>query len=600
MPSKGCVQILNDLVASLRRALASPLVFPSLGHYNSKLMAGLPSYVLYFLLLVGPLVLFHELGHFVVAKLCGVKVVRFSFGFGPRIFGITHGETDYRISLLPLGGYVKMAGDNPAEPLPEADRGRGFLEAAPWKRMLIAVAGPAMNLVLPIAVYFVLALSVAHEGVSPQVGAVMPGSPADQAGVRAGDLIVGVDGHPVRVFDDVRELIGDRAGVALSVAVRRGSELLDLKMTPAPFEESDDIETTHRGVIGVRVGPPPATIGVIDPSSPAYRAGLRSFDRVVSVGGKPVADGFELEAALGAPGAGPLAIVALRGVALGYPGLGPVLLEPVRAELSPGAPSGLVLDDLFVRWLVPGSPAALAGLRVGDRLVALDGKELASWWGFEEAMKRRQTTPVELTVQSAGQAPRTLRLAAQLLKLGTSPVTGAEVKVLTLGLLHDGEPLLPTDRALPRDWIFPKLTMVPLQTSVWKAAHDSVGGMIEVTRKEVLGIVRMFQGRISVKNLGGPLMIADVARQAAAEGFTAFLFMMTLVSINLGLVNLIPMPALDGGHIATALVEAVRRKPLSMRAREVSQTFGLVLLLALMAFVIVNDFVQKRGPSLYP
>lgn len=172
--------------------------------------------------------------------------------------------------------------------------------------------------------------------------------------------------------------------------------------------------------------------------------------------------------------------------------------------------------------------------------------------------------------------------------------------MLTLGVLHDGEPLLPNERVLPRDWIFPNAHMVPRPTSVNQAALDSWNATVDITRKEILGIVRMFQGRISVKNLGGPLMIADVARQAAQEGFAAFLFMMTLVSINLGLVNLVPMPALDGGHIATALVEAVRRKPLSMRAREVTQAFGLVLLLALMAFVIINDFVQKRGPSLYP
>ncbi len=562
-------------------------------------MAGLPAYVLYFLLLVGPLVLFHELGHFVVAKLCGVKVTRFSFGFGPRLFGFKKGETDYRVSLLPLGGYVKMAGDNPAEPLAPEDRGRGFLEAAPWRRMLIAVAGPAMNLVLPIFVYFVLALSVPHQGVAPDVGAVMPGGPAERAGIVPGDRLVEIGGQKVTDFDEVRKLLENRAGVPVAVTVQRGDRTIPLTMTPTTLEESDDIETTKRGVIGIRAMPPPATIGVA-PGSPAASAGLRTFDRVVSVDGKPVADGLDLVRDLAAGKDRPLALLAVRGRALGYPGLGPALLEPVKATLPPSPDPGIETDDAFVRWVVPGSPAAAAGIQPGDRLISLDGKPLESWWDFENRMKSIQGKPLELTVRTAAGATRSLSLAAATLDLGESAATGERVKVLSLGILHDGEPLLQNARAYPRDWIFPSLHTVPLKLTVWSAWTSSVAATWDVTRKEVLGIVRIFQGLIAVKTLGGPLMIADVARQAAEEGIAAFLFMMTLVSINLGLVNLVPMPALDGGHIATALVEAVRRKPLSMRAREVTQAFGLVLLLALMAFVIVNDFVQRRGPSLFP
>ncbi|MHB8418611.1 MAG: RIP metalloprotease RseP [Myxococcales bacterium] len=563
-------------------------------------MSGLPAYVAYFLLLVGPLVLFHELGHFAIAKWCGVKVTRFSFGFGPRLLGFRHGETEYRLSLLPLGGYVKMAGDNPAEPLPEADKGRGFLEAPPWKRMAIAVAGPAMNLILPAIVFFVTALAFQHQGVAPYVGGVLPGSPADRAGVRPGDVILSIDGKPVRAFEDIRDLIGTRVDAPLAVVVRRGERELPLAMTPTSMEEQDEIETTHRGMIGIRSIAPPATVGVIDPASPAYAAGLRTFDRVVSVDGKPVGDGLELERLL-AEAPGKLSdVVALRGRALGYPGLGPGVIEPVHARFAFGPQAGLELDDLYVRWVLPGSPAAKAGIRAGDRVTALDGKPLVSWWGLEDQLKKIAKAPLTLTVEAPGQAARVIPLEMATLDLGESQVTGGRIQVLTLGLLHDGEPLLPSDRALPRDWIFPSLKLVPLHTTVGEALGDSVSATVEVSRKEILGLVRMFQGRISVKQLGGPLMIADVARQAAQEGAAAFLFMMTLLSINLGLLNLLPLPALDGGHIATALIEAVRRKPLSMRAREVTQAFGLVLLVALMAFVIINDFVQKRGPSLYP
>jgi len=566
------------------------------------MMGGLPSYVVFFLLLVGPLVLVHELGHFVVAKACGIKVVRFSFGFGPRLLGVHWGDTDYRLSLLPLGGYVKMAGDNPAETLAPEDRGRGFLEAPPWKRALIAVAGPAMNLIVPVGVFFALAVFIGHQGIAPVVGAVMPGSPAERAGMMAGDRVTAVDGRPVQVFEDLRDMVSTQVGRSLQVAVDRAGKAVALTVVPESLEEKDDLETTHRGVIGIRPILPSAVIGILNPSSPAARAGLRTFDRVVSVQGAPTPDFVALEAALQkgvAQSAGaPFELVAIRTRPLGYPGLGPGLPEVVHASLTvpPSGDPGVASADLFVRWVIPGSAAARAGIAVGDELVSLDGRPLRSWWGFEEAMRKAGEARVRLGVVTPGQPPRERDVANEIVALGESEVTGQPVTALTLGVLHDGEALLPTERAQPREWVFPHLAMVDLQLGLGEAFVKSVDATLEVTRKEILGILRMFQGRVSVKKLGGPLMIADVARQAAQDGLTAFLFMMTLVSVNLGLVNLLPLPVLDGGHIVTALVEVVRRKPLSRRASELTNAFGLALLLALMVFVLVNDIVQQRGP----
>jgi regulator of sigma E protease len=261
-----------------------------------------------------------------------------------------------------------------------------------------------------------------------------------------------------------------------------------------------------------------------------------------------------------------------------------------------GADAGVLSGDTFVRWVIPGSPAARAGIVVGDEVVGLDGKPVQSWWGFEEAMRKAGEGRVSLGVATPGQPVRTRELAAEMIALGESEVTGQPVRALSLGLLHDGEPLLPTERAQPREWVFPRPTMVPEQYTLGEAFVKSVNATLEVTRKEILGILRVFQGRVSVKKLGGPLMIADVARQAAQDGLASFLFMMTLVSVNLGLVNLLPLPVLDGGHIVTALVEGVRRKPLSRRAAELTNAFGLALLLALMVFVLINDIVQQRGP----
>jgi regulator of sigma E protease len=566
------------------------------------MMGGVTSYILFFLLLVGPLVLVHELGHFVVAKLCGIKVVRFSFGFGPRLLGVRYGDTDYRLSLLPLGGYVKMAGDNPAESLSPEDEGRGFLQAAPWKRALIALAGPAMNLLIPVAVFFAIAVFTTHEGIAPVVGAVMPGSPADRAGMLAGDRVTAVDGKPVAVFEDLRDLIGGETGRSLRVSVDRGGKPIALSIVPESVEEKDDLETTHRGVIGIRPMLPPGVIGVIDPASPAAKAGLQTFDRVVSIAGHPTPDFValraELDRALAETSGTPFEVVAIRTHPLVYRGLGPGMPEVVRANLSPapGVDSGIGSADLVVRWVIPGTAAAKAGIVTGDELASLDGAPLRSWWGFEEAMKKAGEAKVRLGVVAPGKPPREVEIAAEMVTLGESEVTGQPVVALTTGLLHDGESLLPTERAQPREWVFPHLRMVELKLAPAEAFSKSVNATVEVTRKEILGILRMFQGRVSVKKLGGPLMIADVARQAAQDGVAAFLFMMTLVSVNLGLVNLLPLPVLDGGHIVTALVEVVRRKPLSRRAAEMTNAFGLALLLALMVFVLVNDIVQQRGP----
>src|SRR5512140_864333 len=183
-------------------------------------------------LLLGGLIFVHELGHFLVAKALRVKVLRFSIGFGPRLFGVRRGETEYRLSLLPLGGYVKMAGDDPAETLAPEDRGRGFLEQAPWKRLAIAVAGPAANLVFPAVIYF--ALAVAQNGqptAGPYVGTVAPGSPAAAAGLHPGDRIVsvaapGAPARPVRYFTDLRDLVSPHPGEPLTFRVERDGRAL--------------------------------------------------------------------------------------------------------------------------------------------------------------------------------------------------------------------------------------------------------------------------------------------------------------------------------------------------------------------------------------
>ncbi len=215
-------------------------------------------------LLLGGLIFVHELGHFVAAKLLGVKVVKFSIGFGPRLFGFRRGETEYLLALLPLGGYVKMAGDEPGAEVAPEDRGRGFLEAPPWKRFVIAFAGPAANLAFPVVIYFALALAQNGSAVpGPTLGTIMPGSAADRAGLQAGDRVVSVTvpgrpSEPVRYFSDLRQLVAPRAGERIDFTVDRGGRAAGRAGRPGGREGvepgRDRHPGRHRGLPGMAVG----------------------------------------------------------------------------------------------------------------------------------------------------------------------------------------------------------------------------------------------------------------------------------------------------------------------------------------------------------
>src|SRR3954470_14262893 len=240
--------------------------------------------LLAFAVLISVIVFIHELGHLLVGKWMGVKAVRFSIGFGPRLWGFQWGETEYRVSLLPFGGYVKFAGDNPLEELAPEDRGRGFLEQPPQRKAAIAVAGPAANFVLAIAILFLL-YAFPQTDILAMVGSVKPGSPAAQAGLRYGDRIVATDGKPVDGFTALQELVGSRAGQATRFTLQRGAQTVDTTVVPASYDESDPIETVKRGRIGIMPTPFAAEISVAA-GSPAARAGLQDFDRVIRLAGQ--------------------------------------------------------------------------------------------------------------------------------------------------------------------------------------------------------------------------------------------------------------------------------------------------------------------------
>ena len=546
-------------------------------------------------LLLGGLIFVHELGHFLVAKSLGVKVVRFSIGFGPRLFGFRRGETEYRISLLPLGGYVKMAGDDPSEELAPEDRGRGFLEQPPWKRLVIAFAGPAANLVFPALIYF--ALMVGQNGeptAGPVVGTVAPGSPAAEAGLRAGDRILsvqppGAPAEPVRYFGDLRDLVSPHAGEPLTFRVERDGAAIDpVTIVPASDEESNPIETIRRGVIGVTPFYAPALVA---PARPGAAGPLEAFDLVVAVNGQKVRHLGELEHALRAAACNPVALEVVREKPIALPGATLASFDPVKLvdvpTCSDRGPTFLPADpslSTFIAAVVPGSPADKAGLRRGDAIAAIDGKPVRSFMRDVNALGRvfQAGKPVKLELSDGRTA--TLVPAKESY---VDDLTKDRMERLVLGFHPDRRALVDA-RALV-------VAEVPLSRGPVEMAQLAGRQLSEVVRLTVLGIQRIITGQISFKTVGGPIMLFSIASEAAEEGWASFLFKMALISVNLGLMNLLPIPVLDGGHIAQAMVEGVTRRPLSLRAREIANIVGIILLFTLMIFVFKNDIVRLMG-----
>jgi regulator of sigma E protease len=420
---------------------------------------------------LGIMVLVHEWGHFIVAKAFGVRVEIFSIGFGPRLWGRKKGDTDYRISGLPLGGYVKMAGDNPLEER-KGDPDE-FLSKPRWQRALIAVAGPAMNVILSILIFAGIYMHGAKEPAyldKPMVLAgVLPDSTAQKAGLVAGDRVVKINGASNPTWDRARlEVMSTLPGHSLSLVVDRNGQ--EIPVTVPTSQSIDDI-----------FGYPPnrLLIGSVTPGMPAERSGLQPGDEVLSVNGHPLASGAEF---------------------------------PSLVEKSQGSPLDLEI-------------------RRGDR-----------------------TLHIEVRPQQVG-----VKNGVAQWQIGVGLQVGELV-----------------ERRLP----------------FGRAIVESVGLSSMMGRQVAFVVVELFRGNISLKQLQGPLGIARASGEAARQGATELLSLMGMIGINLAILNLLPIPPLDGGHILLLFIEGTIRRDLSIRVKERFVTVSMVFLLLVFAIVMYNDVLR--------
>lgn len=555
--------------------------------------------LLYFIILISSLIFVHELGHFMFAKLFGVRVLTFSLGFGPKLLRFRGRETEYCIGLLPLGGYVRMLESSKNDIVMPEDRRRTFESLPLFKRVIIVLAGPVMNLLFPVLLYFSVFIG---DGpfLPPTVGGVLPGHPA-HSHLQPGDRIMSINGEDVGTFDEVKRIIARNPAQPVRFKVFRDNKHVEVEVIADEVVGADEFNATlspgerrdlgmfeRIGSVGIQSSAPAAVIGVPEPESPAYRAGLRTFDVITHIAGKQVRRFMDLEQELETNLGETVPVTYLRPVpverALG--GLASMAVyESGVVALTPHASggdlvnrTGIELADLYVADIPSYSPLYSAGLRKGDRLLRLDGQALPAWSTFRELVWAERDKPHQIAWLSA----RDNQVRSGEFRMRREDFTDEHGQTFALYRFRVQQwiPLAPEDYVEHP---------TPIRYAMTKAVEET----LDVTRFILIMLVRAAQGRLSLDSLSGPITIYEVAGEEGRKGTDYFIWVMALISINLGLLNLLPIPVLDGGHLMFLGIEAVLRRPIPLRVREVAHLVGLTVIMLLMAVSFKND-VEKR------
>ena len=424
--------------------------------------------LLAFAFVLGVLIFVHELGHFAMARRVGVRVLKFSLGFGPRLIGFTRGDTEYVISAIPLGGFVKMAGENPDDP--RSGKDDEFLSKTKWQRFQILIMGPLMNLILAVVVTAGVLMNGAEvpafQSKPPMVGQVTDGSPAATAGIRSGDLIISVAGREVKTWEQFFIGVGTRASRETQLVLLRDGKEITSSVTPTPqtrFEFGD--------------------IGVLPDTHP------------------------------------------------------------------------------HVLSILPGSPAEKAGLKAGDVILQVDGTRVTFPSQLIEVISKKANTAVTMTVSRNG-TPQDVAVTPELDggrgRIGIN--IGEDVIKIQPG------PIGAIGMSLQRN-------------------YESAGLIFQT-------IGQLITRETSTRQLMGPLAIAQLSGESAQQGWIPLFALMASISLNLGLLNLLPIPVLDGGHIFIMALEGLARRDFSLRVKEKMFMAGFAVLLMLMVTVIYNDLTR--------
>lgn len=448
--------------------------------------------LLAFVLVLTPLVALHEWGHYIVARLCGVKVMTYSIGMGPRLFGFVSKRSgiDYRVSLLPLGGYVKML-DEREGVVADGEKHLAFNNQHPLKKIAIAIAGPLMNLVIAVFLFFVLFLQPSEQ-LTTAIGEIVPNTPAEQSGVQIGDKLVEIDHKPTNTWQDVNLALAERMG--------------------------------ETGVVSLAVD----NAGTVK----QYNVAIEQFMQGADKGQDPIQ-------------------------AFGLLPWQPVI-PPVVGEL------------------VKGGAGEFMGLAVNDKIVAIDGQPIDKWQQVAPIVRQSADTMLAFTIIRQGQT----------LTLPIMP----QAKTI------NGETVGQIGVVPKRDTItVPKAFKQTIHYTPSQALQLAFEQTYTLSRMTLASIGKMLSGLIGLENLSGPIMIAEVSKQSLELGISQLLYTAALISLSLAVLNLLPIPVLDGGHIVYALYELIAGKTLSERVQMAGLNLGMVLLLGLMVIATSNDIMRIFG-----
>lgn len=438
-------------------------------------------------LILGPLIIVHELGHFLVARAVGIRVLAFSIGFGPSLLSFRdRSGTEYRLGVLPLGGYVKML-DEAEGPVAEHERHQSFSQQKIWARMAVTAAGPVVNLLAAWLIYTSFFLQGSDE-LKPVVGRIIEGSPAATAGMVSGEEVLRIDGRVTESWSRINTAVAARVGENGGVNV--------LTRTPGGMEREYHL--------------------------PIHRFLKERNNALKAIGFLPV-----------------------------EPPIPPVVGE-----------------------IVPNGAGAKAGMKAGDELISANGRVIDNWPQWVDMVQDSPGVPLHMQLRRQGKA----------MGLVVTPAREVDDSGQVIGRVGVGVGPQMVELKWP-----PKELIMHLNFSVWQSMQEGLRETTDMMGVSLMTVGKLLTGQMSMDNLSGPIGIAKVASASSVYGWRVLLRLCAVLSVSLGVLNLLPIPVLDGGHILFLTIEAVRGRPLSAKAQGIGVAIGAALLMGLMLYVITND-----------
>lgn len=583
---------------------------------------------------IGLLIFIHELGHFLMAKKIGARVLAFSLGFGPAILKKQWGETEYRLSLFPLGGYVKLAGENPDEEKTGASY--EFSSKSIGQRAAVLVAGVALNALLAF-VAFIVAFQIGVPFITSEVGDVIPGQPAWQAGIQRGDKITEIGGIDDPDFEDIFTVVAlSNTTTGIPIKVKRGNDVFHTEVIPM-YDQEHGLQ---------RIGIMPATSLEIDKifafennESPARDAGIQVKDLVVAVNGKRIASESEFREVESQSAGKEITLTLLRNS------------EEIEVKAIPSKISRWMLGLSGASSIIDGvkynSIASKAGLMKGDEIIEVNSNPIIGFTGFRNAFmeyedktciltvkRNNKITLVSVPLEDAGTKEEFLKSITPFYgltidsvvpgfpaeKIGLQPgdkivslnekelhhwnellhaVVSGQGKPITIGWMRGTEKLTSAIAPQKNGETAAGSIGVKFREKTEFKKYGLIGSCVVGVQKAVINVQRLyltlsgfFSQRLSTKNVGGFILIAQASYESAKVGMGKLVYFLGILSLQLALLNILPVPVLDGGHLLFLLIEKIKGSPVSQKTLSIAHYIGFAMIISLVIYATRNDIMR--------